>query len=112
MKYYSLIELIKAYNENKELIDAYTRGDTVEGYGSGGTILGMTVGVFLFIIFIHIFMWFYILIALIRRHGEMGTGLIILSIVSLIFPFPLILFITFLILFFGGRKQSKKSSKK
>jgi len=40
MKLYSIFELLKAYNDNKDLIDAYYKNKSVEGYSNNTKNVG------------------------------------------------------------------------
>ena len=77
MKSYSLIELMNAYNDNKHIINAYIKNQSIEGYNmrdaqpadaaAGGAILGMTVGIFFLFFIISLALWIWAVILLVKN---------------------------------------------
>jgi hypothetical protein len=73
MKPYSLIELMNAYNDNKHIINAYIKNQSIEGYtqdvgpAAGGAILGMTVGIFFLFFIISLALWIWAVILLVKN---------------------------------------------
>jgi len=128
MKLYSIFELLKAYNDNKDLIDAYYKNKSVEGYSNntknvgnfpnidpngfpvidpnkaidaGLSILGMGIGIFitLFLVNLVILIWSCILISKLNLKIESDVLNILAKIGLFILAFtPGISFILFIVL--------------
>jgi hypothetical protein len=70
MKYYNLIELFKAYKDNKHVINAHINNQTIEGYSrdtDNTVILGMTLEIFLLFFIISLVLWICALVLLINN---------------------------------------------
>ena len=94
---YNLIDFINAYNDNSHLINAYLNNKSIEGFDPNNPfqpviiqtnstgILGMAVGVFIFLLLIQIGLFFWSLVLIIN--SELNTALkILLIFVSLFIP--------------------------
>ena len=92
---YNLIDFINAYNDNSHLINAYLNNKSIEGFDPNNPfindpfqpviiqtnstgILGMAVGVFIFLLLIQIGLFFWSLVLIIN--SELNTALKILLI--------------------------------
>jgi hypothetical protein len=71
---YSTFTLIEAYNGNKEIVNAYLTGKSIENYSSdmandGGdtAVLGMTVGLFALVLILSLAFWIWALVLTISR---------------------------------------------
>ena len=98
MLQYSLPNLIKAYNENKDLIIAYQSGKPIEGYtfnidADGNTkdvkISGLAIGVFVTVLVISIIFWIWGLILMIVYWDKLAGWAKAIGIIGLIIGFPL-----------------------
>jgi hypothetical protein len=74
MKYYNLIQLSKAYNDNKHIINAHINKHSIEGYTrdtdinvNNTAILGMTIEIFLLFFIITLVLWICGLVLLINN---------------------------------------------
>jgi len=96
MLQYSLPNLIKAYNENKDLIIAYQSGKSVEGYvdPSGNSninsnrILGFSIGLFIAILVISLVLWVWGLILMIKHWKILAGWAKAVGIIGLLIGFP------------------------
>ena len=63
----SLYNYIKEYENNKDLIKAYLNNQPIENYGDdSSTIMGVSIGIFLFILLASIIIWIWALVVLIK----------------------------------------------
>ena len=63
----SLYNYIKEYENNKDLIKAYLNNQPIENYGDdSSTIMGFSIGIFLFILLASIILWIWALVVLIK----------------------------------------------
>jgi hypothetical protein len=90
---YSTFTLIQAYNENKEMVDAYLSGKSIENYtdgsdsdGEDGAVLGMAVGIFSVILIISLALWIWALVLTISRWDTLPDWGKVLCIWGLIAP--------------------------
>lgn len=94
---YSLPSLIKAYNDNRELIIAYQSGQSVEGFtdsnissSEGDTVLGMTIGLFIAVLVISLALWIWGLVLMIVYWKVLADWAKAVGIVGLVIGFPLL----------------------
>lgn len=84
---YSLDNIIKAYYENKELIDATIKGQKVEGLdNSTNLILGLDLGLFIFIALFVVGLWIWGLIVTIMYWKQISVIAQVFAVIGLIFP--------------------------
>ncbi len=95
MKSYSLIELMNAYNDNKHIINAYLKNQSIEGYDSdtknaaaGGAILGMTVGIFFIFFIISLALWIWAVILLVRNWNVIPDWAKVLGVIGVLPVIP------------------------
>mgnify|MGYP007063413749 CR=1 FL=1 len=102
---FSLVNLIREYNNNKELIQAYFSGDVIEAY-KDTRILGLDTGVFVVLVVIATVLWLWALIALIVFADRLVIPIIVISALFLLplIPFGSIISLCFIYL----TKSSKK----
>lgn len=63
----SLYNYIKEYENNKHLIKAYLNNQPIENYGDdSSTIMGVSIGIFLFILLASFIIWIWALVVLIK----------------------------------------------
>lgn len=64
---YTIVNLAKEFRENKSLIEAYFKRQSVEGYNNdSGTIMGMGVAAFLIFFLIALSVWIWAVVALVK----------------------------------------------
>jgi len=88
---YSLPNMLNEYRKNLPLINAYLKGETIEGMDDGaGKIIGVSIGVFLlvFLLTVGVFLWGLIL--LITRWNEMEEWACIVGLVCLFIGLPVV----------------------
>lgn len=84
---YSLDNIIRAYYENKELIDATIKGQKVEGLNdSAKVILGLNVSVFIIIAVLVFALWIWALIVTIMYWNQISVIAQVFAIIGLVFP--------------------------
>jgi hypothetical protein len=97
---YSLFNMLKVYQNNRDKIHADIRGEKYEGFDSKGVslYLGLSgVTLVLFIVFT-IGLWLWALVALLQKYPQMPSWAIVFSVLSLISGFPLVaLLITYMV---------------
>ena len=95
---YSLFNMINEYNKNKDLIDSYLKGDSIENLGDG-EIMGLSLGFFCFILVVIVLFWAWSLKFVIDNWTRLGPAAKIASILSLfgVFGGPLGTFIIVLV---------------
>ena len=93
-----LKEVANEYNKNKDLIDSYLKGDSIENLGDG-EIMGLSLGVFVSILFIIVLFWAWSLKFVIDNWTRLGPAAKIASIFSLsgVFGGPIGTFIIVLV---------------
>jgi hypothetical protein len=86
---YSLPSLLSEYSKNRELIRAHLKGESVEGYTGTPTktILGLSVGVFVFLVIIHLILFIWSLFVLGAMWPDLPVGIAVMSVIS-IFAIP------------------------
>lgn len=107
MLQYSIYEIISAYQENKDIIDAYIKNHPVELYTDKcdctessisddckvecATILGLSVGVFVIIAMITFIIWVIAIYVLVKNSQNMPPWAIIICVFLLVFAgwFPI-----------------------
>lgn len=84
---YSLPNLIKAYNENKDLINAHLKGMTIENYGTGNTseatILGLGIGSFALLCVFSLILWIWAVVILIENWNKMPLWAAIVGLLAI-----------------------------
>ena len=86
----SLYNCIKAYQENKSLINAYLKKESIENFNgdgdnSGGTkILGFEIGFFLLILAISIGLWIWAIVALVKYWKFLPSWAKVLGIIGVL----------------------------
>lgn len=119
MLQHSIYEIISAYKENKDIINAYIKNQPIELYTDKcdcddstieddckiecATILGMTVGVFIIYTIVTLIIWAIAIYILYKRRRELPDWVIILSLFLLVFggfipitPIIVILLVSFI----------------
>ena len=83
---YSFNNMLKEYYNNKELIHAYIKGDSIEGYNDdkGTTIMGLGIVMFMFVFFIVFALWIWALVVTIKYWNVLPSWAQIIAILSLI----------------------------
>ena len=92
---YSFPNLVKMYNDNKPLFDAYLDGHSVEGIDGDDsdkakTISGLGLGLIITLIIVHIILYIWAIVITISRWNLIPDWAKILSVVGIIFNVPLI----------------------
>lgn len=101
MLQYSIYEIISAYQENKDIIDAYIKNHPIELYTDKcdctespisddckvecATILGLSVGVFVVVAIITFIIWAIAIYVLVKNAKNMPPWAIILCVLLLVF---------------------------
>lgn len=106
---YSLPNLLCAYRDNKDLIHAYIRRDTIEGLDDDSTqIVGMSIAMFLTIFLVSLVLWVWALYVTVRYWKELPTWAQILAILGLVgFVFGPIM--TLIVVYVGKQTGSSYS---
>lgn len=92
---YSLPSLIKAYNDNRELIIAHQSGHCIEGFTDSPNtqdekVMGMTIGLFISVLVISLALWIWGLVLLIIYWKVLEDWAKAVGIISLVIGFPLL----------------------
>ena len=105
---YSIPNLLCAYRDNKELINAYVKGHTIEGMTSNDTqVLGMGVAAFLVIFLVSLAVWVWAIYVTVKYWKELPTWAQILAILGLIgFVFGPIM--TLIVVYIGKSSGASK----
>lgn len=103
---YSLFNMVKEYNKNKPIIDAYLQGKSIENYSISGdgmdgtdkTILGLSVGVFTIIFIINLIIFICAIVLLVNHWNDpLPDWAKVCAIVFLVMGLPLVSLIILLI---------------
>lgn len=97
----SIYILFEKYKENKPLIDAYIKRQSVENFNgdggdgfdpdpsTGGTILGLSIGFFLLLLLVSIGIWIWAIVVLIKYWNRLPDWAKVLGVLGLIPAVPL-----------------------
>ena len=99
----SIYILFEKYKENKPLIDAYIKRQSVENFngdgGDGGdgidptttdgTILGVSIGIFLLLLLVSIAIWIWAIVVLIKYWNQLPDWAKVLGVLGVIPAVPL-----------------------
>ena len=115
MKSYSLIELFKAYKDNKHIINAYFNNKSIEGYSRDSTdinvnntaILGMTLELFLVFFIISLVLWICALVLLINNWNIIPDWAKIVGVLGVLPIIPGGPIITIVIILIITKQQSR-----
>lgn len=103
---YSLFNMIKEYNKNKPIVDAYLQGKSIENYSMSGdglddtdkTILGVSIGVFAVIFIINLVIFIWAIVLLVNHWNDpLPDWAKVCAIIFLVMGLPLISLIILLI---------------
>ena len=81
---YSLINLFEAYNREKDMINAYVRGDLIENYNRTEKILGLEMSAFLMLFIISLAVWIFALVLLIKYWKNIPEWAKVLGVIGII----------------------------
>ena len=84
---YSLFDLLKEYNKNKEYIHARLKGETIEGYDDNGNatmILGIGLPIFLLLLLISFAIWIWALVVTIKYWKQLPEWAQVVSVLGLL----------------------------
>jgi hypothetical protein len=84
---YSLFELLKEYNKNKEYIHAKLKGETIEGYTDSGDttmVLGLSLVPFLVILLVSFAIWIWALVVTIKYWKQLPEWAQVISVLGLL----------------------------
>ena len=85
MLQHNVFTLISLYNENKDLINAYYSGESIENFkGEGGLIAGMGVATFITVLSVSLALWIWALVAIIKFWNYMPTWARVVSLLALL----------------------------
>ena len=95
---YSMFNLINEFNKNEHLIEAYLKNQPIEGYtgdpddpnNPSGTIMGVTIGIFIAIFAIFLILWIWGLVITIKYWNLIPAWAQALAIIGLVFGVPII----------------------
>jgi len=92
---YSLPNLIKAYNENRDLIVAHQKGQSIEGFDVNVTtgdekVLGMTIALFISVLVISLALWIWGLVVMVVYWKVLADWAKAVGVISLVIGFPLL----------------------
>lgn len=91
---FSVKNILTAWQDNKPLIDAYLKNQSVEGFrmnassdggATAGKILGFGVGVFLIVAVVIIALWFWALYVTIKFWSSLPTWARVIAVIGLFF---------------------------
>ena len=87
---YSLLNLSKNFKENKPLIEAYFKGQPVEGLdNNGGTIMGLGVIAFLILFVIGLSIWIWAIVSLVKYWKVLPDWAKIIGLLALLPVLPI-----------------------
>lgn len=82
---YSFPRLLVAYKKNQSLVNAYLKGDLIEGADDDSKkIMGLTLGAFALIFLLSFVFWLWALLALIKYWNVLPTWAQVLGLLCLI----------------------------
>jgi hypothetical protein len=92
---YSFPNLVKMYNDNKPLFDAYLNGHSVEGIDGDDSdkakkISGLGLGPIIILMMAHIILYIWAIVITISRWNLIPDWARILSVLCIIFHFPVL----------------------
>jgi hypothetical protein len=92
---YTLNNMIKAYKENEDLINAYINKKPIEKYSSdsNNTIMGLSMGIFLILLVLNLVIFIYALVILYKNWNKLSSSSKIVGVLGLLFGwfgFPLL----------------------
>lgn len=106
---YSIPNLLCAYRDNKDLIKAYIKGETLEGMDDNSTkVIGMSIATFLVIFLVSLVLWVWALYATVQYWKELPTWAQILAIIGLL-GFVLGPVMTLIVVYVGKQSGSSYS---
>ena len=84
---YTLNNMINAYKENEDLINAYINKKPIEKYSSDSTnkIMGLSMSVFLILLFFNFFIFIYALVILFTNWNKLSGLSKIVGVLGLFF---------------------------
>lgn len=85
---YSIFNMLEEYKNNRPLIEAYLKNQTIEGYNDkddSNVILGMSVAVFLVFLFIGLALYIWAIVLLVRFKNSFKDGWVIPVAILLLF---------------------------
>ena len=110
---YSLNNMLRVAQENKDLIQSYIRGSPIECYGSSEDdplMLGMTIGTFLVILVLAFALWIWALVVTVKYWDVLPDWAKVLSVLGLLgFVGPPL---TLVVVYAGKGSSSKRKSRR
>lgn len=114
---YNLIDMLKAYNENKVIIDAYLQGESIERFKddnvddtnsvkAAGTVMGLAIGTFLIFLFLILALFIYALIILIKNWNVLEDWAKIIGVLGLLSGATIVGPIVTIVVVNMGKKKS------
>jgi uncharacterized membrane protein len=111
----NIYNILKAFNENQNLIKNYLSGQTIEGYNDDDdnnknetAILGMSIGIFALIFIIILAFYIWAIVILIKFGSTMPVWAVIVSIICLLWgPFGGIIIAIIIVYSTKGTKVTK-----
>ena len=102
---YSLPNMIKEYYKNKDLINAYYKNDLVQRYkyrgadnnGDMDTILGLSITIFMTILFINLIIWVIAIYMLVVNWKKLQDWAKIIGVGGMIFYLPIVTIVIVLV---------------
>lgn len=91
MERFSLPILLRAYHQNKDIIDAYYTNKSIEGSDeSSDKVMGMTIGIFMMFLILSLVLYVWAIWLLIGRWSFVKGWVKVISILALLFGMPII----------------------
>lgn len=104
MDRYNLFNLLKAYQKNKALCDAFLSGKSIEGIDNGSkTVMGLTVGVFSIFLIVSLILFVVALVLLIKNWKVLPVWAQVVGVIGFFIPFGNIITIV-VVLIAKGKK--------
>lgn len=85
---YSLYNFIVEYKNNKHIIDAYLKGESIENYNDSNTFFGLSITLFVVILAIMLFIWTWAIWALVKYWKILPSWAKVLGVIGVIPAMP------------------------
>ena len=114
---YNLIDMLKAYNENTVIIDAYLKGESIEGFKDDNVddtnavkaatgIMGLAIGTFLILLFLVLALFIYALMILIKNWNVLEDWAKIIGVLGLLSSATIVGPVVTIVVVNVGKKKS------
>jgi hypothetical protein len=106
---HSLFEMVKEYNNNREIIETYLKGHKIEGVEGGDTLsfLGMSIAIFLTMLILNLVIWIWAIVILVKRWEVVPDWARIIGIIGILPIIPFGPVFTLVTIYMSSNKKKK-----